>query len=90
VSTNLYVGNLTFQVNSADLENLFKDFGEVSTAQVIADRDTGRSRGFGFVEMGSAEAAQAAIAALDGKDFNGRKLTVNVAKPRSMQSGRAR
>ena len=82
MSTNIYVGNLTFATNSADLEHLFADHGEVSKAQVIADRDTGRSRGFGFVEMGSSEEAEKAISALNGKDIDGRQLTVNLAKER--------
>jgi len=83
MSNNLYVGNLTFNTNSSDLESLFAAHGEVSKAQVITDRDSGRSRGFGFVEMATAEAAQAAIDALDGHDVDGRQLTVNVAKERS-------
>ena len=83
MSNNLYVGNLTFDTSSADLESLFGAHGEVSKAQVITDRDSGRSRGFGFVEMATAEAAQAAIDALDGHDVDGRQLTVNVAKQRS-------
>ncbi len=83
MSTNLYVGNLTFNTSSNDLQRLFEEHGAVSKAQVITDRDTGRSRGFGFVEMESAEAAKAAIAALDGSSVDGRQLTVNVAKPRS-------
>ncbi len=83
MSNNLYVGNLTFDTSSADLESLFAAHGEVSKAQVITDRDSGRSRGFGFVEMATAEAAQAAIDALDGHDIDGRQLTVNGAKQRS-------
>ena len=83
MSNNLYVGNLTFDTSNADLESLFATHGEVSKAQVITDRDSGRSRGFGFVEMATAEAAQAAIDALDGHDIDGRQLTVNVAKQRS-------
>ena len=82
MSTNIYVGNLTFNTNSGDLEKLFADHGEVTSAHVITDRDTGRSRGFGFVEMGSAEEAQSAISALNGNDVDGRQLTVNLAKPR--------
>ena len=82
MSTNIYVGNLTFATNSADLEHLFSDHGEVTKAQVITDRDSGRSRGFGFVEMASSDEAQKAISALNGKDFDGRQLTVNLAKPR--------
>lgn len=83
MSNNLYVGNLTFNTSSSDLESLFAAHGEVTKAQVITDRDSGRSRGFGFVEMGSADAANAAIEALNGRDVDGRQLTVNVAKERS-------
>ncbi len=83
MSSNLYVGNLTFNTTSGDLETLFAEHGEVQRAQVITDRDTGRSRGFGFVEMASAEAAQKAIDSLNGKNVDGRDLTVNVAKERS-------
>jgi RNA recognition motif-containing protein len=82
MSTNIYVGNLTFSTNSADLENLFGDHGAVTSAQVITDRDSGRSRGFGFVEMESTSEAEAAISALNGRDVDGRQLTVNLAKPR--------
>jgi cold-inducible RNA-binding protein len=83
MSNNLYVGNLTFNTTSADLESLFGAHGEVSKAQVITDRDTGRSRGFGFVEMATSDSAKAAIDALNGKDVDGRALTVNEAKERS-------
>lgn len=83
MATNLYVGNLTFNTNSSDLEHLFSSHGEVKSANVITDRDTGRSRGFGFVEMSTEEAAKAAIDALNGKNVDGRDLTVNVAKERS-------
>jgi cold-inducible RNA-binding protein len=82
MSTNIYVGNLTFDVNSAQLESLFASYGEVTSANIITDRETGRSRGFGFVEMGSSEAAQTAISELNGTDHGGRQLTVNLAKPR--------
>ena len=78
----LYVGNLSYDVDSAALEQMFAEFGTVQSAQVIMDRDTGRSKGFGFVEMGSDQEAQAAIAALSGKQVGGRSLTVNEAKPR--------
>ncbi len=81
--TNIFVGNLPFSTNSAELEQLFTEYGSVSRAQVITDRDTGRSRGFGFVEMDSEEEAQAAIENLDGHDMDGRQLTVNVARERS-------
>jgi len=83
MATNIYVGNLTFNTDSTDLENLFAQHGTVSKAQVVTDRDTGRSRGFGFVEMDSADEAQKAIEALNGKDVDGRQLTVNLAKERS-------
>lgn len=83
MSTNLFVGNLAFATTSNELETLFAEYGEVSSAQVITDRDTGRSRGFGFVEMASSEAAEKAISSLDGRDVSGRQLTVNVAKPRN-------
>lgn len=83
MSTNIYVGNLSFDTSSSQLEGLFASHGEVARAQVITDRDTGRSRGFGFVEMASAEAAQTAISAIDGTDLDGRTLKVNMAKSRS-------
>ncbi len=82
MSTNIYVGNLSFQTTSSELETLFSEYGPVTSAHVITDRETGRSRGFGFVEMGSADAANTAIDALDGSDFGGRNLKVNIAKPR--------
>jgi RNA recognition motif-containing protein len=78
----LYVGNLSYQVDSSELEQLFGQHGQVVSAQVINDRDTGRSKGFGFVEMSSDEEAQAAIVALNGQDHGGRSLTVNEARPR--------
>lgn len=83
MSTNIYVGNLTFDTTSADLERLFGEHGEVTKAQVITERESGRSRGFGFVEMANSEAAQSAISTLNGHSVDGRNLTVNVAKPRS-------
>jgi hypothetical protein len=79
---NLYCGNLSFDVSSSDLEQLFSEFGSVVSAQVIQDRDTGRSKGFGFVEMGSDAEAAAAIQSLNGVEHNGRSLKVNEAKPR--------
>lgn len=82
MSTNLFVGNLAFTTTDSQLESLFSPHGQVSKAQVITDRDSGRSRGFGFVEMGTAEEAQQAISALDGRDVDGRQIKVNVAKPR--------
>jgi cold-inducible RNA-binding protein len=83
VATNVYVGNLSFNTDSAALRALFSPHGEVSSAQVVEDRYTGRSRGFGFVEMASPDEAQKAIAALDGKNVDGRQLTVNLARARS-------
>lgn len=83
MSTNIYVGNLSFDTSTSQLEGLFAHHGEVTGAQVITDRDTGRSRGFGFVEMADSEAAQNAISAIDGSDLDGRRLKVNVAKSRS-------
>jgi RNA recognition motif-containing protein len=83
----LYVGNLTYDTDSSALEALFKAYGTVESAEVIQDRETGRSKGFGFVEMSSDQEAQAAIAALNGKDNGGRALTVNEAKPREPRSG---
>jgi len=83
MSSNLYVGNLTFNTTSADLEKLFAEHGTVEKAQVITDRDSGRSRGFGFVEMATSEEAKAAIDSLNGRNVDGRDLTVNVAKERS-------
>ncbi len=82
MSTKLYVGNLSFQTSSGDLEQLFVGAGTVQSVNVITDRDTGRSRGFGFVEMASEAEAQAAISQLNGKEVDGRALTVNAAKPR--------
>jgi RNA recognition motif-containing protein len=86
----LYVGNLSYDTTNAMLEQLFGEFGTVQSAQVIMDRDTGRSKGFGFVEMGSDQEAQAAITALGGKEVGGRTLTVNEAKPREDRGGGGR
>lgn len=83
----LYVGNLGFGVSNADLEQMFSAHGTVESAQVIEDRSTGQSKGFGFVEMGSDAEAQAAITALNGQDRDGRALTVNEAKPRAPRGG---
>ncbi|MGE5608822.1 MAG: RNA recognition motif domain-containing protein [Bacillota bacterium] len=83
----LYVGNLSYSTSSSDLEKLFAAHGTVQSAEVVADRETGRSKGFGFVEMGTDEEAQAAIAALNGQEDNGRVLTVNEARPREERSG---
>jgi RNA recognition motif-containing protein len=90
VGKKLYVGNLTYRVNESDLEALFSQFGTVQSAQIIVDRDTNRSKGFGFVEMGSDAEAQAAIQALNGRDHDGRNLTVNEAKPREDRGGGGR
>jgi cold-inducible RNA-binding protein len=79
----LYVGNLAYTVTDGDLTKLFEAHGTVQSAQVVMDRDTGRSKGFGFVEMGSDQEAQAAMTALNGQDSGGRPLTVNEAKPRT-------
>ncbi len=82
MGSKLYVGNLSYSVSSSDLEQIFSQYGTVQSAEVINDRDTGRSKGFGFVEMGSDEEAQAAIAGMNGQEHEGRALTVNEAKPR--------
>ena len=84
----LYVGNLTYGVTDSTLAQLFEPHGTVQSAQVIMDRDTGRSKGFGFVEMKTDQEAQAAIAAMNGKEVDGRSLTVNEAKPREDRGGR--
>jgi cold-inducible RNA-binding protein len=83
----LYVGNLSYEVTDGDLEQLFAAHGTVESAQVIMDRDTGRSKGFGFVEMKTDQEAQAAIAALNGQESGGRSLTVNEARPREDRGG---
>ena len=83
---NIFVGNLPFTTEGADLETLFAEYGKVSSAQVLMDRDTGRSRGFGFVEMPDQGEAQAAIAALAGRDFSGRTPQINEARPRAERS----
>ena len=87
MGSKLYVGNLSYNTTSSDLEQLFSQHGTVQSAEVIADRDSGRSKGFGFVQMGSDEEAQAAIAALNGQEQDGRTLTVNEAKPREDRGG---
>jgi RNA recognition motif-containing protein len=84
----LYVGNLSFQTSSDDLQQLFAQAGTVESASVVEDRETGRSRGFGFVEMSSAEEGAKAIEQFNGKEFNGRNLTVNEARPREDRGGR--
>ena len=83
----LYCGNLSYNVSSSDLNQMFSQFGTVASAEVIADRDTGRSKGFGFVEMENDQEAQAAIDALNGKPHEGRPLTVNEARPREDRGG---
>jgi RNA recognition motif-containing protein len=87
VAKKLYVGNLPYSVSSSDLEQVFQAHGSVESAQVITDRDTGRSKGFGFVEMRNDEEAQEAIQALNGQELNGRELTVNEARPREDRGG---
>src|SRR5215218_2783449 len=87
MGSKLYVGNLSYNTTSSDLEQLFSQHGTVQSAEVISDRDSGRSKGFGFVQMGSDEEAQAAIAALNGQEQDGRTLTVNEAKPREDGGG---
>jgi cold-inducible RNA-binding protein len=83
----LYVGNLSYDINKGDLEQMFAAHGTVQSAEVITDRTTGQSKGFGFVEMGSDQEAQAAISALNGKDMGGRALTVNEARPKEAGGG---
>jgi cold-inducible RNA-binding protein len=87
MAKRLYVGNLAYSVSSDDLQELFEQFGTVKTAQVLSDRETGRSRGFGFVEMDNDGDADAAIENLDGRDHQGRRLTVNEARPRITGGG---
>ena len=87
MSMKLYVGNLAFATSSQDLQELFAQAGTVESASVVEDRDTGRSRGFGFVEMSSKEEGEAAIAQFNGKEVNGRALNVNEAKPRENRGG---
>lgn len=88
MSTKLYVGNLSFRTTSEDLREHFSQAGTVESASVIEDRETGRSRGFGFVEMATPEEAAAAIEQFNGKDLGGRNLTVNEAKPKTDRGGR--
>jgi cold-inducible RNA-binding protein len=87
MSVRLYVGNLSFGVTEGELEDLFSQVGPVQSANIVTDRDTGRSRGFGFVEMESREAADAAIEAFNGHEVAGRSLTVNEARPRESRGG---
>src|SRR5258705_12271643 len=85
MGSKLYVGNLSYKVTGADHQSLFAPHGTITSAEIIADRDTGRSKGFGFVQMGSDSEAEAAIAALNGQDHSGRALTADDAKPREQR-----
>ncbi|MDM0022667.1 RNA recognition motif domain-containing protein [Variovorax saccharolyticus] len=87
MSKKIYVGNLPYSVTDSSLESNFAEFGRVSSAKVMMDRETGRSKGFGFVEMASAEVAQAAITGLNGMSVDGRSIVVNLARPREESSG---
>jgi len=87
MSTKLYVGNLSFRVTSEDLQEHFATAGEVNSANVVMDRETGRSRGFGFVEMASEDAANNAIAQFNGQEYDGRNMVVNEARPRDDNRG---
>ena len=86
MSNKLYVGNISFQTNEEDLGSAFGEFGAVSSVKIITDRQTGRSRGFGFVEMGNPEEAQSCIQNLDGKEFSGRTIRVNTAREKAPRS----
>ena len=90
MAKKLYVGNLSYDTNDSDLQQMFAAFGTVQSAQIVMDRDTGRSKGFGFVEMSSDQEAQAAIAGLNGKESDGRNLTVNEARPKTEGGGGGR
>ena len=90
MAKKVYVGNLSYGTTDSDLQKMFEEFGTVESAQVIMDRASGRSKGFGFVEMGSQQEAEAAIKGLNGKDMDGRALTVNEAKPREDRGGGGR
>ncbi len=87
MQSKLYVGNLSFETTQSDLESAFGAFGNVQSVNLVTDRDTGRPRGFGFVEMSSDSEAQAAIDGLNDQDLGGRRLTVNIAKPRENRGG---
>ena len=87
MSMKLYVGNLSFDTSNTDLEEMFGEVGTVESANIVEDRETGRSRGFGFVEMSSKEEGESAIEKFNGQDMNGRNLTVNEAKPRENRAG---
>jgi RNA recognition motif-containing protein len=84
---NIYISNLSYGVNDADLNDLFAEYGEISSAKIITDRDTGRSRGFGFVEMPNDDDAKKAIEELNGKEHDSKIINVTVAKPREQRSG---
>jgi len=88
MGVKLYVGNLAYSVGDSELQKMFTPYGNVGSAQVIKDRDNGRSKGFGFVELGTSQEGQAAIAALNGKDVDGRALVVNEARPKEESGGR--
>ncbi len=88
MAKNLYVGNLSYNTSDSDLRQMFEAHGNVESARVIMDRETGRSKGFGFVEMSNNEEAESAIAALNGQELDGRDLTVNEARPREDRGGR--
>ena len=90
MSNKLYVGNLPYSFRDSDMEQAFAAFGSVTSAKVMMERDTGRSKGFGFVEMSNAAEAQAAIQGMHGKEYGGRGLTVNVAKPMEPRTGAPR
>jgi RNA recognition motif-containing protein len=90
MGVKLYVGNLAYSVGDSELQKMFVPFGTVNSAQVIKDRDNGRSKGFGFVELGTAEEGKAAITALNGKDVDGRNLVVNEARPKEESGGGGR
>ena len=87
MSSKLYVGNLSFQIDETSLQAMFAELGTVTSAKIIMDRDTGRSKGFGFVEMSSSSEAQAAIEKMNGHEVEGRALTVNEARPQEPRSG---
>ena len=90
MAKKIYVGNLSYQMTEADLSDMFTQIGAVESVQIITDRDTGRSKGFGFVQMSDDEAAEKAIAQLNGKEINGRALTVNEARPMQKRDFRPR
>jgi RNA recognition motif-containing protein len=90
MAKKIYVGNLSFQTTETDLNNMFGAIGQVESVQIITDRDTGRSKGFGFVQMADDSAAEKAIAQLNGQEIGGRKLTVNEARPMEKRDSRER